>query len=213
MHRSPACVRFEMEDRPSGLGDHYRSPMENQNPYEPPTSSNSVSRKSVLTRSHLTVLAFTAVSVLIALLYFPVTLRYVFETGDIRNTWVGLLEHVCLLGIAVFLLFVEFMGGARIKRFLPIPLGLLLMYTLLIAFGCFRTISFFQYSLTSILTRIFEQPVLAFSWLMCPIVWYYSMLCYTRHYTIRKLSNGEPSDAPKDRASRLENGNSTSGPR
>ena len=202
-----------MDDQSFRLGDHGRSPMKHQNPYEPPTSSSSLFRKSVLTRSHLTVLAFTAVTVLVALLYFPVTLRYVFKTGDIRNTWVGLLEHVCLLGVASFLLFVEFVGSARIKRLLPISLGLLLMYTLLIAFGCFRTISFSQYSLTSILARIFEYPALALYWLMCPIAWYYSMLCYTRHYAIRKLINGEPSDAPKDRASRLENRNSTSGPR
>lgn len=186
--RRPRSGVLRYQCQPRGPGYDHRSRMQNQNPYEAPATSDGLPRKSGSTRYRFSALAFTAVAVLMALLYFPVTIRYVFETGNIQNNWIGLLLHLCILAIASFFMIVEFIGNARSMRFLPIPLGLLMLVTLLIAFGFFRTISNYFFSLT----WIFQNPHTLLFWLMCPIVWYYSFQCFMRRREIREQISGEP---------------------
>ena len=181
-----------MDNQLSRLGDAGRSPMQNQNPYVAPTehSRGGGRTESWLTPFRFCALAFAAIVTLNALHSFSLSIQAVLASDTInilQHAWPVLVIAFGLVATGLFFLFVEFGAQRRGMRYLPIPLVLLVVLTLFIVRGFFSTVSSHFFSLT----WIFQNPHALLSWLMCPIVWCYSMLCFTRHHAIRKKVNGE----------------------
>ena len=190
------------------LGHPGRTPMQNQNPYKPTPAANDLPGAPRLPRYRLSAFVM-ALFALPMLLYLPATIRYVLQSGDLRNTWMGLVFFLYLLSTAGLAVFVEVQGGARGMSFLPIALVPHIVLSLFILPNFFNTISSAYFSLSWII----QNPPVLLGWATCPIVWYYSIQCAMRRRAIRKQISGEPCDAHEAPHDDFANGNHIGGAR
>ena len=124
--------------------------MQNQNPYKPTPAANDLPGAPRLPRYRLSAFVM-ALFALPMLLYLPATIRYVLQSGDLRNTWMGLVFFLYLLSTAGLAVFVEVQGGARGMSFLPIALVPHIVLSLFILPNFFNTISSAYFSLSWII--------------------------------------------------------------